>query len=142
MSYKTVMVGNVFLLRWEHYESGDSLRVVKDVTDASRRVPGKVNYVAIIPPHVESPPEAQRREMADGLKQLLAVARTIRIVIMERGFRGAAVRTIAAGLFLLQGQRGRVSPYETLPEALANCEELTVSLETIMATARARGLIE
>jgi hypothetical protein len=142
MAYKSLVVGNVYLLRWDAVELGDAAKVAAEVEKAAKLTPPPFYYIAIAPASLEPPRDAVRSEIARATRDhLLRVCSKVYLVIEQKGFKGAAMRTIAAGMFLLMGKRGRVHPYETLQEALSHCDELNVPAITVLSTARTRGFI-
>lgn len=142
MSYKSLVVGNVYLLRWDDIELGDAAKVVAEVQKAAETAPSPFYYIGIAPQSLEPPKDAVRTEIARATSDyLLRVCAKVYLVIEHKGFQGAVMRTIAAGMFLLMGKRGRVQPYDSLQQALWHCDELKVPASAVMSAAREQGFV-
>jgi hypothetical protein len=142
MAYKSVVVGNVYLLRWESTDLGDTARIVADVEKGCQNYGAPINYIAIAPSEMEPPSEAARREIMQGLKNhLVRICSRVILVIEDTGFKGAVIRMIGTSMFMFAGERKRVFTSESLENALTRIDDLSVSVEVILSTARARGIL-
>lgn len=98
-------------------------------------------YVAITPADHEPPGEMERRELAEALQKLLTYCSCVHLVMEGSGFKHAIVRMVAAGVFLVSGKRGQVSPHDSAADALASCNHLSRPASQILAAAREMKLI-
>jgi hypothetical protein len=140
MSFKSILVGNVFLVRWETIQPGDGPRLVQAVQQAQNLLKSKLIYIAVAP-NAKPPDDAVRPEIGRALDSLHEYCSSLHLVIEQRGFMGAAHRTVAAGISMVTAKRGKkMGVYATLEDALADCPNVTVTRELVVNTARVRGI--
>jgi hypothetical protein len=141
MAYVCGVVNNVFFVRWIKVEEGDIGRVLKLLEDSRNRHARPLVYVGIVPAALEPPAESERKALAQMINDVLKSCSCIHLVLEGQGFRQAAMRTIAAGMFLLTGRRGVVMNHDSVEEALTRCEHLDTLASVILNSARSRKLL-
>jgi hypothetical protein len=140
MSYLSGVVNGVFFVRWQNAERGDMKAVLRQVQEAKRTLNGPLIYVAIAPPEAQTPADDVRKELAEAIPVLLEHCSLVHLVIEGSGMRRATIRSVAAGMFLVTGKRGKVLIHESTLQALQRSGALTATPEAILATAKARRL--
>jgi len=142
-TYITALIGNLHVLRWLRAPSLiDVQNVTREVERIARTQGKSLVCVAIVPADVDPPGDDARKRMLDDLARLLNVSESIHFVIEGSGFKHVMLRSVVTGLILVAGRRGRIFVQGTLEEALRECGDvLTLPVATILATARAKGLI-
>ncbi|MDP2344556.1 MAG: STAS/SEC14 domain-containing protein [Deltaproteobacteria bacterium] len=116
MNTKIISADDVVLIRWgtvtvEGIEKAEAL-----VNDLKKKG-GKVGYYAVVPGTAPIPDEAARKRMGESLKVLGSICENINLVFEGRGLKIAAARSVAASIFLVQGNR-KMFMFSTLEEAL------------------------
>lgn len=141
MSFKSALLGNLFLVQWDEVQPGDGSLLTRAVEDAVDSVGQKLIYIAVAAK--ASPPEDRvRPEIARAFEVVLERCAQVHLVILQQGFMGAIHRTIAAGMLLAIDKRGKkVGVHSSLEEALAQCQELAIDPDVVVKLARVRGII-
>jgi hypothetical protein len=141
MAYQSGLVHGVFFVRWIHPTKGDSKAVLREVQEARRTSGTPLVYIAIAPSDAQTPPDDVRREMAEAIPLLLEYCAAVHLVIEGSGMRRATIRSVAAGMFLITGKRGKVLTHESVLQALQRAGTLSASPEAILAAAKGRKLV-
>jgi hypothetical protein len=82
---------------------------------------------------------ATRREFGRQMPELLELCSCVHLVFEGSGFRAAAQRAVATGVFSMTGRRDRVAAHASLVEALNCCQNLSAPPAEILAQARTLG---
>lgn len=140
MSYNSGVVHNVFVVRWLEPAPGDMKQILDQVREAHNVYKAPLIYMAIVPEECKLPDEVTRREMADAIPELFRVCSSVHLVLEGGGIKRATMRSVATGMFLLTGKRGRAVFNESALQALQRETKLPVAPEAIIAAGRARHL--
>jgi hypothetical protein len=132
-------IQNVLIVRWIKPESGDSPMIAELVAKNARRLRKKLVYVGVVPKDSESPSEAVRREMIKAFPPVLEHCECVHLVLEGHGLSKAVIRTVAAGIFLVGGQRGRVTTHDSVRDALEHCPHLNSDAQRILKHAKDLG---
>jgi hypothetical protein len=141
MPFISGLVKNVFILRWQKTELADAARAVRLVRQAKQQLSGSLVYVGIVPAGERGPDKETRLELSRVLDELLGLCSCIHLVLEGKGFAAATQRAAAAGIFLMTGLRGRVTPHPSVAHALNCCNYLEAPAAVILAEAVERGLV-
>src|SRR5687767_3888041 len=101
MAFVTGTVDNVFFVRWLDVEPGDVAKVCAQVKRAKNSVAGPLVYLAIVPADARPPDDTERKALTAAIPQLLTNCCCLHLIIEGQGFKQAAVRMIASGMFLV-----------------------------------------
>ncbi len=123
---------NLIVVRWVNPEPGDSPAIVDLTRRTATRLRQKLIYVGVVPDNSEKPSEVVRKEMTKALPLVLESCQCVHLVLEGQGFGKAFMRTVAAGIFLVSGQRGRVSTHDSVREALTSCGNLNSDAERVL----------
>ncbi len=142
-TYASGVMGNLHVLRWLRSPTLADVQVVTREIERFGKTLGKpIVCVAIIPGSVEPPADDARKRMLDDLERLLKISDSVHFVIEGSGFKHVMLRSVVTGLILVAGRRGRIFVHGNLEDALRECGDLlTLPAATILASARARGLL-
>jgi hypothetical protein len=113
---KIITLEDVVMVRW-NYVTIDGIKRAEDLTKGVKRDVGRANYFAIVPSTAPLPDEPTRRRMGESLKLFLDICDTINLVFEGRGLKIAAARSVAASIFLIQGNR-KMNMFSNIAEAL------------------------
>jgi hypothetical protein len=141
MPFISGLVQNVFILRWQKTELADAARAVRLVKKAKQQWSGPLVYVGIVPAGERGPDKETRIELGRELDELLGLCSCIHLVLEGKGFAAATQRAVAAGIFLMTGMRGRVTPHPSVAHALNSCGHLEAPAAIILAEATELGLV-
>jgi hypothetical protein len=141
MPFISGLVKNVFILRWQGTQFADGANIVRRVKEARSLCPGPLVYVAIVPPGEGAPDMATRRELGRRLDEVLGLCACVHLILEGEGFRAATQRAAATGIFLMMGQRGRVTAHASVSDALSRCPNLAATAPEILAKGRAFGVV-
>lgn len=141
MPYRSDLVNNVFILRWQGARFADAASLMQRVKEARSDSAGPLVYLAIVPADDSPPDMATRREFGRQLQPLLELCTCVHLVLEGTGFRAAAQRAVATGMFLMTGRRDRVTAHASVFDALNCCQNLSAPPAEILAQARALGAV-
>lgn len=141
VAFISELIHNVVFVRWISPEAGDSRTIVDLTVKHASKSRRPLVYVAIVPENCEAPNELVRKEMISALRQLLGPCSCVHLVLEGSGLRKALLRTVAAGIFLVGGQKGRVSFDDSVEAALKDCKHRSADAPTIVKHARDLGLL-
>ena len=141
MPFISGLVQNVFIVRWEKTEVADAARAVRLARQAKEECSGPMVYVGIVPAGERGPDKATRIQLSRALDELLGLCSCVHLVLEGTGFAAATQRAAAAGIFLMTGLRGRVTPHISVAHALSSCTYLTSPPAVILAEATELRLV-
>jgi hypothetical protein len=126
---------DVVMVRWRRITLEGLTRV-----DEAMKVwgPKRGVYVGLINNDSAAPTEAVRKAMSTNLPQLAAKCTSINLILDGTGIGFAAMRSAAAAMFLVQGNR-QMHMYPTLEAALRVLKPTQV--DQILARAKAAGVL-
>lgn len=140
MSFKSALLGNVFLVQWDQVETGDASMITRALEDAVATAGADVIYIAVAA-RLSPPDDNVRPEIVQGFKTVLRLASQVHLVIQQQGFMGAIHRTIAAGMLLATDRGGKkVAIHSTLEDALKQSPGLKIDPDVVVKVARVRGI--
>lgn len=143
MPFRSVLAGNLYVVRWLEATLPDVRRMELEV--ASHRRVGKqpLHGLAIVGEDVPTPDDAARNAMGQSMKTLLDHLETMHVVIEGRGFKNTIMRSAMTGMVLLGGKRGRVHVHGTVSEAVYAISEITnLPVEMLNRQLRDANLLE
>jgi len=141
MSYTTSLVYNVFLVTWRVPQRGDSAAILNElrgVHEGRKPDDPPLVYIATVPSASAPPDDATRDEMTKAIPLTLEYCARVYLVIEGKGLRHAMIRSIATGMFLITGKRGKVSAYATLFDALV-AAPLSAPAKVVLLAAQKAG---
>lgn len=135
------LVGNVLFVVWREVTSAAVRTVVREAQEAAKLLGEPVIYITIIPDGVPAPGEAERRALVEALQTNASICRSMHCVIEGQGFKKTMQRSVAAGIFLLAGKRGKMTVHDSVTEALKSADGLQTSVSSVLHRARQQGLL-
>lgn len=142
MAFISDCIQNVFVVRWVKPEPGDSPAIVELTRKHAGRLHQKLVYVGVVPEDCASPDEAVRKEMIKAFPPVLEHCKCVHLVLEGQGLGKAVLRTVAAGIFLVGGQRGRVTTHDTVRDALEQCSHVNSDAQRILKHAKELGFFK
>lgn len=109
---------NAIIVRWNMITEAGLRRVVERTKALQDEVGGKTSYIALVAASCPIPSDTARASMSKDLKQMQEWCRSISLIFLGTGIKVAALRSIAASMFLLSGNRAMAMAAD-LPEAAA-----------------------
>jgi hypothetical protein len=132
---RILVTDDVVMVRWHAF----TLDGLKRVDEALHRLPAKqAVYVGLVGNDTEMPSDEVRKAMALNLPHMQAHCITVNLVLDGTGLRFAALRSVAAAMFLIQGNR-QMHMYSTLEQALQVTRPNHVA--TVLHAAQQAGLV-
>jgi len=143
MPYRSVLAGNLYVVRWLEATVPDVRRIELEVGNYRRLAKQPLHGLAIVGEAVPTPDDAARSAMGQSMKTLLDHLETMHVVIEGRGFKNTIMRSAMTGMVLLGGKRGRVHIHGTVSEAVYAISEITnQSVEGLNRQLRDANLLE
>ena len=118
MSHKSIVIGRVFAVRWDDPTVDDVKRIVASLVGARERSPKPMIYLGVVPATSRAPDDAVRKTLSDHIDRLCAPCETVHIILEGSGVKFAAIRSVAAGMFLVSGNR-KMHMHDKVDAALA-----------------------
>jgi len=141
MSFKSAVLGNVFLVQWDQVERGDGSLLTRAVEEAAASVGSQLIYIAVSA-RLSPPEDGVRPEISRLFETVLELCSQVHLVIQQQGFMGAIHRTIAAGMLLAIDRRGKkVGIHASLEDALRQSVGLAIDPDIVVKIARVRGIV-
>ena len=142
MSYRSMQLGRLHLMRWGTPTLDDTNRLVLEVQRAHKSLKQPLIGVAIVPADAEPPRDDVRSAMVKRLDDLLQCCERMYFVMEGSGFRQSVMRSVLAGLLLAAGKRGRITVHSDVVTTLALvAPQIGYTIEEIVAHSRAQGLL-
>lgn len=118
MSYHSILIDRVHIVRWQKPELADTLPLVREVRQAAQRVGKNLIGIPIIPEDIEPPTDEARSAMAKRMNEILDVSDSVHFVVEGTGFKPSILRSALSGILLVGGKRGRVLVHRNIDQAL------------------------
>lgn len=118
MSYKYFEVNRAFVVIWTDVKMSELAEIRGHLDDFQRRLGKLPVYLAITPPDTPTPSDEARKEMLSTMSATSALTETLHLVLEATGLRATVLRSIAASLFLIAGNR-KVFVHHSIDDALA-----------------------
>jgi hypothetical protein len=131
---KILVADDVLMVRWHVFTIDGLTRV----DEAMVRLPRPSVYVGLVGNDTEMPTEEVRKQMGQNLSKLQVQCATVNLVLDGTGLRFAALRSTAAAMFLIQGNR-QMHMYSSLDQALLATRPSQAA--TLLQAARTGALI-
>lgn len=122
-SFRHALIDNVFIVVWNEVSTGAASRITSLVRDGHRSR-GPLVYVAVVPDVSTPPDDDGRAALAGAVEQLLPFCSSMHCVIEGAGFKKSIVRAAATGIFMVSGQRGKMTVHDTFAHALESAPDL------------------
>jgi hypothetical protein len=139
MSCVTGFVEPVLFVRWNVPEEADILKISKEVSASRAKASKDLCFIGIIPEDTPPPSTKVRSMMSETMDGMLAQFATMHVVIEGTGFKNSLLRSVAAGILLVSGKRGRCFVHANLDEALREAGKAT-KLDPASVRRKARAL--
>jgi hypothetical protein len=121
---RTAVVGRVFLAYWFRTPDVESVRAaVSDLHRARLTLGERLLCCAYVPEWVAPPPSDVRRVIIELTPEMLGDCESIHTVHEGDGILPTAFRTVAWGMVLAGGYRGKVFVHSSLDEFLSSCRD-------------------
>lgn len=118
MSEQIIVEGNLVIARWHAFSPQGIKRLMGAVHSVAGTGVAPV-YISLVGSDVGVPDAATRKQLIAATDEARRVCASICLVLDGSGVAFAAIRSIAAGMFLARGDR-RMKMYNSLREALAD----------------------
>jgi hypothetical protein len=118
MSYHSILLDRVHIVRWQKPELADTLPLVREVRQAAERLGKNLIGIPIVPEDIEPPTDEARAAMAKRMNEILEVSDSVHFVVEGTGFRPSILRSALSGILLVGGKRGRVLVHKNIDQAL------------------------
>jgi hypothetical protein len=142
MSYHSILLDRVHIVRWQRPELADTMPMVRELRQAALKLGKKVIGVSIVPDGVDPPSEDTKTAMAKRMNDVLEVADSVHFVMEGTGFRQSIMRSALSGMLLVGGKRGRVFVHKNIDQALKLiAPQIEMTPEMIKKLAREKGMI-
>jgi hypothetical protein len=126
----------VVLVRW--YEMTISGIDRADGAVRQAKAFGPVIYVGLVGSDAAMPSEDVRKRLADGLDSLSPMCQSVSLVLDGTGMKFSAMRSAAAALFLIKGNR-QMRMFSSLAECLA--DRAPRRADTVLTKAKGAGIV-
>ncbi len=123
MSYKSRLVGGVFLVRWTAPQAEDVEAITRELEHARARVGRQVDYIAVVPASSPPPDKTTRHAMVKVLERLESVCRKVHMVVEGEGFANSIRRSVLTGILLASRKAELVAIYSSIDQALVQIAE-------------------
>ena len=145
MTCRTAIVSDVYFVRWISPETSDLDRIAGEVEKATKgQGHPLLALIAIVPQGTSMPGGDFRKDVADRMPRIQRNVDNNMLVIEGSGFKGAAMRGLAAGIRLLAGER-KAYVLDSVEAALTKLKaeaKLKHEPASMLAQARNLGIVE
>lgn len=105
MSFNIGIYGHVVVVRWVAPAVEDLTRIRNAVAEVRVNENRDVVYTSIVPDDSALPEPDVRKAFSDTMQELVGMCESVHLVLEGSGLRRATFRSIAAGIFILTGNR-------------------------------------
>jgi hypothetical protein len=136
MHERLLTVESIVVVRWHAFTIEGVERVLSAVNAAAGR--GAPIYVSIVGSDVAVPAAEVRKRLLDATDDVRRVCSSVNLVLDGQGLAFAAIRSIAATMFLAKGDR-HMKMFASLDDVLR--ERAADRLDVVLAAARTAGIV-
>jgi hypothetical protein len=141
MSFKELIAGNVYMIRWDSLDAADQPRFLRSVYAATMGKERLAAVIAVIPEHSHLPSPEFREGGARITRQCLEHADMAIVVFEGDGLLVSAKRTVANAMALVGGFGSKACVDVSIDKALLRVQgRLTEPIITIRDKARTAGI--
>lgn len=128
---------NLVIARWHTFSGAGIERLLHTVRSVAAAGPAPI-YVSLVGSDVAVPDAATRKLLLEATDEARRTCSSICLVLDGDGMAFAAIRSIAAGMFLARGDR-RMKMYRSLRDVLV--ERAADRVDAVIAAARAAAIV-
>lgn len=134
---KILTSDHLVMARWHSFNADGISRLLSTVRAVARTGTAPV-YISLVGSEVPLPDAATRRLLLDATDEARRLCSSICLVLDGEGVAYAAIRGVAAGMFLARGDR-TMKMYRSLREVLV--ERVPGSVDVVMGAARTAAIV-
>ena len=141
MSYNSVLVEEMYIVRWLEPNVDDIREIVKKVNELGRKTDNRLIYVAIAPDSSTPPDNETRDAMVKSMDDMIQVCSSLHLVVEGTGFRNSIKRSVLTGILLASGKSKNFYVHANFDEVFEKLGGINNSVSKMNA-ARAAGVVE
>ena len=141
MSYRSVLIDRVYMVRWQVPQLADGKAVVENIISARKALDRPLLFIVIAPEDSAPPDDEMRKFMVSHIDQVLSCCEMVHFVMEGSGFKNSIKRSVLTNVLLLAGKRAKTKVHSSVDEALEALPQLQVSAREVRDTASRMGIL-